>query len=296
MRRRSALQLKLALTLWLAATSAVAAQSLEFVSSYRWSEPVQGFGGLSSIEVSGNGTAFLATGDKGLLAEGVIVRSRGRIVGVDNAKFRPILGPDGKALRTWRTDAEGLAIYKGRRIYISFEGTHRIFAYRGLNQAAQPVKVPASFKNLQRNSSLEALAVDEAGRLYTIPERSGLLERPFPVWRYANGRWDDRLKLPRRGGFLVVGADFGPDGRLYVLERQFNGFGGFASRVRSFRVTQTRLEDERELLTTRSGQHDNLEGISVWQTDTGNIRVTMIADDNFSVFQNTEIVEYRMRP
>lgn len=42
--------------------------------------------------------------------------------------------------------------------------------------------------------------------------------------------------------------------------------------------------------------HDNLEGISVWQDPDGRIRLTMISDDNFMVFQRTEIVEYAVDP
>jgi len=91
-----------------------------------------------------------------------------------------------------------------------------------------------------------------------------------------------------------VAADFGPDGRLYVLERQFRGLMGFASRVRRFRLGMDRLLAEETLLETAVGLHDNLEGLSVWRDAGGALRLTMIADDNFSFFQRTEIVEYRV--
>lgn len=272
------------------------AQSLELVGSRTWKEPVDGFGGFSSIEVSANGSSFLATTDKGLFAEGVFVRSGGRIVGIDNTRFRPILGTEGERLVSYRTDAEGLAVHGGRDIYVSFEGQHVIRKFAALDGPSEVLKMPPSFRNMQANSSLEALAVDGDGVLYTIPERSGRLDRPFPVWRNADGRWDSRLSIPRRDGFLIVGADFGPDGRLYVLERSFNGISAFASRVRRFEVGQGKLTQEQTLLTTTSGTHDNLEGISVWKNDAGNIRVTMISDDNFRFFQKTEFVEYRLIP
>jgi len=81
----------------------------------------------------------------------------------------------------------------------------------------------------------------------------------------------------------------GPDGQLYVLERDFLGIG-FRSRVRRFDLTGG---NEQILLETRLRQHDNLEGISIWQDDQG-VRMTLISDDNYRAFQRTEIVEYRL--
>ena len=92
----------------------------------------------------------------------------------------------------------------------------------------------------------------------------------------------------------MAGADTGPDGRLYVLEREFAKWRGFATRVRSFAYGADGLTDEQLVLQTPIGQHDNLEGLAVWQDDTGAIRLTMVSDDNFFVFQRTEFVEYRL--
>ena len=292
MRWRSELQLAVA-ALGLSAGIACA-QSLEFVSRYIWQSPVEGFGGFSSLELSRNGENFTTTTDKGLIAEGRIMRSGGRIRGLDNLRFAKILNADGAPLVSYRTDAEGLAISPSGTIYISFEGTHRVMAYDSPSHAARPLPHIPWRGSLQSNSSLEALAIDKAGVLYTMPERSGDLNRPFPVFRYRDGRWDRTLSIPRRDGFLPVGADFGPDGRLYLLERELTGLNGFATRVRSFKLGRNAVSDERELLRTTGGTHDNLEGIAVWATPEGVIRVTMISDDNFKFFQRTELVEYRL--
>ncbi|RLJ41354.1 hypothetical protein BCF46_3147 [Litoreibacter meonggei] len=289
---RSELQLALA-ALGLSAGIACA-QSLEFVSRYLWQSPVEGFGGFSSLELSRNGVSFTTTTDKGMIAEGRILRDGGRIRGLDNLRFAKILNPEGTPLISYRTDAEGVAISATGTIYISFEGTHRVMAYDSPRAAARPLPDIPWGDSLQSNSSLEALAIDASGVLYTLPERSGNLNRPFPVFRYRSGRWDRTLSIPRRDGFLPVGADFGPDGRLYLLERELVGLSGFASRVRSFKLSRNALTDERELLRTTGGTHDNLEGIAVWATPEGAIRVTMISDDNFKFFQRTELVEYRL--
>ncbi len=296
MRGGSAIRLIAAFLAGLFWAQIASAQSLELVGSFTWSEAVEGFGGFSSIEVSGNGTSFLATTDKGLFGEGVFVRRRGRIVGVDNAKFRPILDTDGAPLISYRTDAEGLAVLGERDIFVSFEGQHVIRRFTAFDGPSEVLKMPNWVRNLQANSALEALAIDKDGVIYTMPERSGRLDRPFPVWRNRQGVWDSKLTISRSNGFLVVGADFGPDGRLYVLERFFNGVSAFATRIRSFEVGAEALSDEKVLLSTTTGTHDNLEGMSVWQNDAGNIRVTLISDDNFRFLQRTEFVEYRLIP
>ena len=295
MRGSSAIRLIAALLAGLLSASFAQAQSLELVGNYTWTERVEGFGGFSSIEVSDNGSTFLATTDKGLFGQGVFLRRGGRIVGIDDAKFRPILDTEGAPLISYRTDAEGLAV-RGGDIFVSFEGQHVVRRFSATDGPSRILKMPRWVRQLQKNSGLEALAIDTQGMLYMVPERSGRLERPFPVWRWTKGKWDSALRISRSNGFLVVGADFGPDGRLYVLERYFNGVSGFATRVRSFVVGADALSDEQVLLTTTTGTHDNLEGIGVWRNAAGNIRVTLISDDNFRFLQRTEFVEYRLIP
>ena len=50
----------------------------------------------------------------------------------------------------------------------------------------------------------------------------------------ATARWDKALTPAPRRHLPVVDADFGPDGKLYLLERDFSWLGGFATRVRRF--------------------------------------------------------------
>ena len=68
------------------------------------------------------------------------------------------------------------------------------------------------------------------------------------------------------------------------------------ARANDYKLENMPLENELERMKLQSGigQHDNLEGISVWQDASGAIRLTMIADDNFNFFQKTELVEYRL--
>lgn len=265
-----------------------------YLQSYRWTLDDPDFGGLSGIEVWPDGERFLAISDKGAFVEGRIERAAdGSIAGVSSGPMRPLLARGSEGLAKGRTDSEGLAVAADGRVFVSFEGVARVLEYDRISGSAQNLPSHPDFARLQLNSALEALAVDGEGTLYTLPERSGAMDRPFPVYRYRGGVWDQPFDLPRRGGFLAVDADVGPDGRFYLLEREFQGLAGFAARVRSFALSDG-LSDERVEMQSATGQHDNLEGLSVWRDATGGLRMTMVSDDNFNFFQTTEIVEYRV--
>lgn len=274
--------------------SASAPDRAVFLGAYGWSAPDDWFGGFSALEVSDDGGAFTVLSDRGWLVRGKFARARDQITDVAHEPMVPLRDPDGAVPKPFHRDAEGLAIRTDGRRFVSFEGFHRVWAYLSDDAAAWLPRHP-DFKAMQGNSSLEALAVDASGALYTFPERSGSLTRPFPVYRYQSGAWDQPFALPRRGGFLPVGADFGPDGRLYVLEREFTGLG-FRTRVRAFVLSGSGIAEEETLLTTSTRQHDNLEGLSVWRDAQGRIRLTMVSDDNFRFFQRTEFVEYALIP
>ncbi|MDA7423530.1 esterase-like activity of phytase family protein [Thalassococcus lentus] len=275
----------------LALPSAASSQAAEFLGSYLWRAEDHNLGGFSGLELSADGSRFVAISDRGGVVEGTIERNEDRIIRVTSGPPVPLPDHKGQPLRGWRTDAEGLAGTPGETIYVSFEGGHRVWAYPTLKQADRLPR-PEAFSNFQGNSGLESLALDRRGHIYAIPERSGKLTRPFPVWRY-DGQWTQPFGLRRDGGFLPVGADFGPDDALYLLEREFNGFG-FKSRVRRFVIENDQVVAEQTLLSTSLLRHDNLEGLGVWQDEIGDIRITMISDDNFRALQRTEFVEYRI--
>lgn len=266
------------------------AEDVAHIGSYTWRNDAAGFGGYSAIEVSQDGQSFIALSDRATLIEGRFIRTDGRITGVEAGLPLPLLDENGVPLKGLDSDSEGLAIDAQGRLWVSFEGNARVMRYDEVGGAATVLPHPREFHGMQRNSALEALAIDSAGTIYTIPERSGGATTPFPVFRLIDAQWNIPFRLARRSPFLVVGADIGPDGRLYVLERDFTGIG-FRSRVRRFDMQGG---SEETLIETPTRRHDNLEGISVWRANDGVLRITMISDDNFQALQRTEIVEYRV--
>jgi hypothetical protein len=260
-----------------------------------WSEDGDDFGGFSGLALAPDGRGFTVVSDRGAWKKGALERdAEGRLTGVAlgaNGRLRAISGDPLEALDN---DAEALAVDADGAAWISFEHFHRIRRYPDLAGPAERVPSHPAFARLQENSGLEALALDADGTLYAIPERSGRLQRPFPVYRYRyrDGDWLDPLALRRDGAFLVSDATFGPDGRLYVLERDFEWLGGFRTRVRRFDLGPAGFGAETTLLETRFGELDNMEGIGVWKDPEGRTRVLLLSDDNFFPLQRTMFAEY----
>lgn len=256
-----------------------------------WRAPDEGFGGFSGFALLPD-NEVLAISDRGHWARGRLQRENGTLTGVELESIGPLRGVSGAPLSGDNVDAEGLVLDPQGRAYVSFEAFHRIRRYDDIDGPPAVVEGHPDFARLQLNSGLEALTMDAGGTLYAIPERSGRWERPFPVYRLRDGVWDKTLQLRRDDSFLVSDATFGPDGRLYLLERDFKWLGGFRTRVRRFDLGPDGFDNEQTLLQTRRGELDNMEGIQVWQDAAGRTRVTLLSDDNFFPLQSTVFVEY----
>ncbi len=263
------------------------------VSVYVWDRPEDWFGGFSGMEVTPDGAAFLMVTDRGRFVEGRFVRDAQRqIVGVDYLRMETVKNRDGKVPRPYERNSEGLARdAAGGPIFVCFEGQQKVEAFDAPGAPAQSLPALPGTEALSRNEGLEAIAIDPLGRLVVVSEGQVGDAQGFPVWRLAEGKWHILDDISREGGFRPVGADFGPDGRFYLLERSFNVVG-FSSRVRRFDIEDDRLVRGEVLFHATTGVHDNLEALSVWRDAEGALRLTMVSDDNFFALQRTEVVEY----
>ena len=250
------------------------AERLELISRDRIASDHEFFGGLSAIEIDQKGTRSFMLSDKGNLFRLDIDR---------DAKFNVA---DLKTTHfAWTGgDSEGLAITPDNAFYVSTEQLAQVNLAWFLCYPVHP-----DFVDLYGNAGLEALALASDGALIALPEQT--VREVFPIYRFHQGVWSILAELPEDpDGFVPVGADFGPDGRLWILERAF-GLWGFRTRIRTWTPEAIQVH-----LLTDYAEFDNLEGISVWRDPFGQTRITLVSDDNFVQFLRSELVEYILRP
>ncbi|MES0862185.1 esterase-like activity of phytase family protein [Ruegeria sp. SCPT10] len=290
MRRRFIVKL-IAACLCAGSVGAVEVKTAAQLGSYVWRDNAEWFGGFSAIHVSDKGRHLTVLSDRATLMTARVERDGDQVSDIRILGHWPVLSSTGRIMLGYAGDSEGIAMAPDGGFYISFEGVHRIAYYPAPGTNARVLPRPNAFDNLERNGSFEGLAIDDTGRLYTLTEKSRTVDGDIPVYRWDGQAWSTPFVLQQRGQFQPVAADFGPDGRFYVLERTAS-ITGFRSRLRRWDVSGDTPEAEEILFETSKGTHDNLEGLSVWRDDQGRLRATMISDDNFLALQQTELVEY----
>ena len=246
-------------------------------------EPV--FGGVSGLLVEGE--AVTAITDRGWWIEG---RREGE--GLDpQLVMRPMRGADGRGLRKAAGDAESLA-RSGGRVFVGFERDHRIAPREGDDGFGPAIRAPG-MERMPSNAGLEALATLPDGRLIAIGEEGD--GNGFPLFVLdAAGRVAES-RLPRLSHHNVTGADMGPDGMLYVLQRHFSMLTGISIRVLRYRLGADGLPDPSTAETlaaweTTSGI-DNMEGIAAFRDGPeGPVTLWLVSDDNFNAIQRTILV------
>src|SRR5690606_17182627 len=100
----------------------------------------------------------------------------------------------------------------------------------------------------------------------------------------------------RHGGFDITDGAFLPNGDLLLLERQFTIATGIAMRLRRIdkaSIAPGGVADGPVLLEADMAyQIDNMEGLDVWRGPNGSLIVSMISDNNHSLFQRNLYLEF----
>lgn len=280
--------------------------ALEFRGGLVLTSSNRNFGGLSAIRVASDGARFLALSDKGNWFRGRIVYRAGRPAGLAEVETAPILGPDGRPLaaRGWY-DTESLAEDNGT-LYVGIERVHQIVRFDygkdGLKARGRPIPLPPGLRPLPSNKGLECLAVSPkgmpiAGTLIAISERGldaqGNL-RAFLI----GGQTPGAFAVRRTDDFDVSDCTTTPRGDLLILERRFSWASGVAMRIRRLPLAQIKpgaLLDGPELIFADMGfQIDNMEGIAVHRSATGELVLTLVSDDNFSPIQRNLLLQFTL--
>ncbi len=262
-----------------------------------WRTDVKSLGaeGLSALWMAPDGGRLIALSDRSFALSAQVGRdAEGRIARITVEGRWPLSAPRKPGAQEVQIDTEGIALGRNGAIFVSTEGPAHILRMDGLAEPARRVASPPGFARLDPNGALEALAIGPDGTLYTLPETPEVGTTGFPVYRRAGREWSVLATLPAQGGMAPVGADVGPDGRLYILYRDFSPLRGFASLLQRHTIGRETVGAAETLLHTGFGQLGNLEGISVWRAADGGLIAAMVSDDNGLFLLEAELIEMHL--
>lgn len=263
---------------------------------YDWDEELPGFGGFSGLVITDDGQSLIAASDAGDLFRARISRDAdGRISEIKSTWMGRFLDNFGAPVEGFTADAEALALGADGTVHVAFESYTRIAGFRPPDMMPEAESDWDRFKRFWGNEGFEALAITPDGQLLVVIE--GATENPpgFRTFLGKGGEWVPGPVLPVTDDFAAVGADFGPDGKFYLLERRIDMLARFSTRIRRFDYAQDGFRAEETLMTSDPGALDNMEGISLWTDAGGQVVVSLISDDNFLPIQDTLVVEFTLK-
>jgi hypothetical protein len=266
------------------------------------------FGGISGLSLDANGNRFVAISDAGLWVTGEFQERQGRLVGVGDLAMAPMLGAGDRALMKMRRgDTESLAMSDGIA-YVGIERANEIvkfpFARDGLEARGEKVSLPGAARRLPRNQGFEAVGMGVpgtplAGTLVAIAEGGGEGDAPADGF-LIGGRSPGRFKLRRSGGYDVTDLAFLPDGDFIVLERRFSILGGIGMRLRRIGAIEVRpgATVDGDVLLDVGGDCtiDNMEALAISRSGSGEIILTIMSDDNYSLLQRNLVLRFALVP
>src|SRR5262245_40307680 len=150
--------------------------ALEFIAGLELTSPAPEWGGYSGMVMGDGGSSILAVSDVGHWLQLELRHdAAGKLTGVGAARTGPLLDESGKPVsgKGW-SDAEAIAAAPGDGVIVAFERNHRLWRYAAADGVpsgpALPVEAPVDIKDLPENSGIEALMVDNQGRITLIAE------------------------------------------------------------------------------------------------------------------------------
>ncbi len=288
---------------------------LTFIGGFEFTADTRRVGGLSGLVVREEGRSLTAITDDGLALVARIERDgEGRPTGFAGARLRGMrqLNPDGSITAIPSADAEALDIdgeAAGSTLWVTLESVPRVMRGtidgEGFPGPLSHLPVPERVRRLRWSKGLEALAVAPAdgplrGKVVTIAERPPRSrdDGERPGWILGEDGWAEFRVAD--SGFDVTDAAFGPDGDLYLLERLYTPAEGVRMRIRRIAVedlAEGAVVDGAEVMSADlSHQIDNMEAMDIWSAPDGRTILSLMSDDNRSLFQRSIYLEFELRP
>ena len=263
-----------------------------------------GFGGLSGLRISADGAQFLAVTDEGNWIKADLVYEDDRLMGLNNIEIHPLLDARGKPFKgKGQGDAEAITLQQPGRLegaaYVSFEREHRVLSYpQGLGGRASVLPIPPAARKMPGNGGMEAFTRRADGGFLGISEDLLNEAGDLQGWLFS-GSESSGVSLRREGIFSPTDMEFLPDGDLLILERRYTVMGGPGMQIRRIRgesIKPGAVLDGKVLinLNARYGI-DNFEGLSARVTETGDVLIYIVSDNNFNALQKNLLLVFELQ-
>ncbi len=266
------------------------------------------FGGFSGLELSADGQKMLAISDRGYWLKADIDYKNGRLVALKNTQMTPILNSRGKKFPMWQADSEGLAKRNKSLddVVISVERNQAIYRFKfdenGLNTKARATEwsILDNSHNIPGNRGLEGITSlptnhKYRGWLLATAEKKLNKNGNHTAWLIKADK-NLSLNIKRSGDFDITDVNYLPNGDIVILERAINILSGAQMQIRQIcgrDIKPNALVDGKKLITANWFYAvDNMEGLAVHKSPTGETILTIISDDNFHFLQRTLMLQF----
>jgi hypothetical protein len=285
---------------------------LKFMGGLVLTSPSPYFGGWSGLLLDDDAKSFVALSDASLWMRGELAYSGSRLSGIKNARLGPLLEKSGRPIvRASDRDSESIALeigsFQDGWALIGFEGRHRIERFvlssDGFKAAGVALPIPPAAKRMDRNEGFEALTIMKGGPYKGWP--IAFSEHLFDeAGNHTGWLWTKdgprALHLKNVGEFDITDVSSLDDGTLFILERAFNWLEGVKMRLVKVEpdapAPGRTLEGEELIEADMNDNVDNMEGLAVTWTKSGDVLITMISDDNFNhIIQRTLLLQFLLR-
>ena len=236
--------------------------------------------------------------------EGILYRYRARFSKNDFSLI-PISATylkrkNGKRLRKWKRDTEGMALNSKGEIFISREGKPKITKFSPNGVKIKNLKLPKYLRRVKlrsRNKSLESLAFHPKYGLLTALEwpPKGVPPHFQTIYSLSGKVWHFYMENYKKNGISEI--EVMDDGNILVLERAYNGiFGKFVVTLKKVflnRCDKNHICKSKVLfkIDSAKGWHiENFEGLA----RVGKNRYLMISDDNKNFFEQTLLIYFEI--
>lgn len=270
---------------------------LIFLSAWELLSDNENFGGISALTVLPS-NRFVGLSDAGtLIGFGLAGRGTG-----SESFITPLPGVDDNGSNYRDRDSEGMAHDPATgQFWVSYEARHAIRRFNRSFARSTGTARPGEMQDWPSNKGGECLIRLADGRFVVIAEsleddasHQALLFSGDPV---ETGTGVARFTYRPPRGYRVTDGVQLPDGRLLILNREIglpNGFAAKLALVDTGRIGRGEIVKGKVIATLAAPLLiDNMEGVAVAQAG-GDTMIWLVSDNNFSIFQRTLLMQFRL--